>query len=364
MSEAGSPSALLEPSPLHLFECRETQPIPWTRFSATIAGQIFETTAVFDSYWHFAARRHAVYEARVAGQHGPWTSDAVLSRYRFTNCYRAADRVSQFLIRDVIYRGRQEPAEVVFRILLFKLFNKIDTWKLLTAELGEPALADFDVDRVGEVLDEAFARGHSLYSAAYVMPSPAFGQRRKHNNHLRLLAHMIDTDVAGALAATETMREAFEKLRRYPGLGDFLAFQFLIDINYSTALNFDEMEFVVAGPGARDGIRKCFGPRSAGYERQIIEYMAASQHDHFRRLGLPFSGLFGRPLHLVDCQNLFCEVDKYARRVHPDIAGVSGRTRIKQRFRALPAAMPAWFPPKWGLNTGARGELRTAMPAD
>ena len=27
-------------------------------------------------------------------------------------------------------------------------------------------------------------------------------------------------------------------------------------------MDFDKMDFVVAGPGARDGIRKCFGPSS------------------------------------------------------------------------------------------------------
>lgn len=161
---------------------------------------------------------------------------------------------------------------------------------------------------------------------------------------------MFDDGVVARLRDAETMKEAFEIIKSYPGMGDFLAFQFLIDINYSTALDFDEMEFVVAGPGARDGIRKCFGPASAGLEREVIEYMTASQHEHFERLGLTFTGLFGRPLQLIDCQNLFCEVNKYARVAHPEIVGYSGRTRIKQKFRAVGEPMPAWFPPKWGIS--------------
>ena len=40
----------------------------------------------------------------------------------------------------------------------------------------------------------------------------------------------------------------------------FLAYQYLIDLNYAAGLGFSEMDFVVPGPGARDGIRKCFGP--------------------------------------------------------------------------------------------------------
>jgi hypothetical protein len=315
-----------------------------------IGGHVFETTPVFDTYWKFAAERQQVYEARLAGASGPWTKDQVLRNHRFTNCFRAADRVSQFLIRDVAYAGSQQSHELVFRVLLFKLFNKIETWELLTQTVGFPALERFDVDSYGEVLDEAFARGRRLYSAAYVVPPPHFGADRKHRNHLRLLRHMMDNGVTDRLTDAADMREAFDVLKSYPAMGDFLAFQFLIDINYTSALNFDEMDFVVAGPGARDGIRKCFGSMSKGREREIIEYMALSQGEHFERLGLDFGGLFGRPLQLIDCQNLFCEVDKYARVMHPNIAGYSGRTRIKQKFRPISQSVSAWFPPKWRLT--------------
>jgi hypothetical protein len=80
--------------------------------------------------------------------------------------------------------------------------------------------------------------------------------------------------------------------------------------------------------------------------------MADHQEEHFARLGLRFAGLRGRRLQLIDCQNLFCEVDKYARVAHPDVQGISGRTRIKQAFRPVGEPMPAWFPPKWGINDG------------
>lgn len=129
------------------------------------------------------------------------------------------------------------------------------------------------------------------------------------------------------------MEEAFSVLRSYPTMGDFLAFQMLIDLNYSTLLHFDEMDYVVAGPGARDGIRKCFGVEARGIESAVIRYMADAQAEHFARLRLGFTGLNGRPLQLIDCQNLFCEVDKYARVAHPEVPGLSGRSRIKQSSR-------------------------------
>ena len=58
-------------------------------------------------------------------------------------------------------------------------------------------------------------------------------------------------------------------------------------------------------------------------------------------------------LQLIDCQNLFCEVDKYARVVHPEFVGLSGRSRIKQRFVAAPRPIPQWYPPKWNVHPPA-----------
>ena len=79
--------------------------------------------------------------------------------------------------------------------------------------------------------------------------------------------------------------------------------------------------------------------------------------------GLSFAGLRGRPLQLIDCQNLFCEVDKYARVAHPEIVGHSGRSRIKQRFQPVMDRVPAWFPPKWGINGVASVPIRGAVAA-
>ncbi|MER7514587.1 nucleotide kinase domain-containing protein [Streptomyces lavendulae] len=315
-----------------------------------VRGRDLQPTPVFDTYWRFAAARQSVYEARLAGKAQPWTDDPILTRHRFTNCYRAADRVSQFLISDVIYEGDQEWEEVFFRTLLLKIFNKESTWRLLSDELGELRWDGYDYRAYDDVLSRTFAAGERLYSAAYIVPPPQLGEERKHRNHLRLLEMMMTSDAPQKVVAAPTLRDAYEVLLSYPALGPFLAYQFVIDLNYAAEMPFSEMDFVVAGPGARDGIRKCFGPRADGIESDVIRYMAETQDEHFARLGLVFPGLRGRPLQLIDCQNLFCEVDKYARVAYPEIAGISGRSRIKQTYRPTDAPVPSWFPPKWGIN--------------
>lgn len=171
----------------------------------------------------------------------------MLREHRFTNPYRAADRVSQYLIRSVIYKGDQEFIEVCFRTLLFKIFNKIKTWELLVDNAGFPKWKSFDIERYDRVLSEAFNNGQRLYSAAYVMAPPQFGAERKHTNHLRLLNQMISGGIANRLGRAPSLSAAFQVLRTNRGIGDFLAFQYLIDLNYSNGLSFDAMEFVRIG---------------------------------------------------------------------------------------------------------------------
>jgi hypothetical protein len=305
---------------------------------------------VYDTYWDFAARRQDIFHRRVRGEPAPWTTDPVLTAHRFTNPYRAADRVSQYLIKHVAYWGDQSPYETVFRVLLFKLFNRIGTWELLSEALGPLTAREFNVERYDSVLSAAFERGERLYSAAYIMPAASRSSARKHRTHLELLLSMLEDRLSDALISAPSMRHAFLALLRYRGIGAFLAYQLVTDLNYTGVLNFSEMEFVMAGPGARSGLRKCFRDPGDYDEGDLIRYVAERQVEEFSARDLDFEDLWGRPLQLIDCQNLFCEVDKYARVAHPEAEGIGKRTRIKQKFRPLPDPIEVWFPPKWGLN--------------
>lgn len=303
-----------------------------------------------DAYWRFAAARHELYLRRIAALPPGPASDPVLSQYRFTNAYRICDRVSQYLVREVQYSHDQSAENVVLRTLLFKLFNRIDTWELLCDGLGVPSVASLDLGAASALLSEEQRQGRPVYSAAYIVPPVSLCPVPKHRGHLELVARMLDDGIAEKARTADGLRGLYRLLRRYPGIGPFLAFQLAIDLNYSSAVDFDEAECVVAGPGALDGISKCMpGVHSRDAERFILD-VCARQEDEFARLGLTFPGLFGRPLQPVDCQNLFCEISKYTRVAFPDVRGVAGRTRIKQKYTAAGPLPTPFFPPKWGLR--------------
>jgi thymidylate kinase len=309
-------------------------------------------TIVFDTYWRFACMRQEIFHKRVAGELPPWTKDAILREHKFTNAYRASDRVSQYLISKVIYSGDWTPRDLFFRIMLFKLFNKVETWELLERSFGEIVFSEYSFKAYDAVLTRAINAGERIYSAAYIMPTGRgdLSYDRKHRTHLKLLERMMGDDLPQSIAESGSMRRAFDLLRSYPTIGDFLAYQFITDINYSTMTDFSEMEFVVPGPGARDGIRKCFSDTGGLSEPDLIRAVTDRQDEEFAQRGLSFQTLWGRPLQLIDCQNLFCEVDKYARLRHPEFSGKAMRTRIKQKYSYSGKPLVVWYPPKWGIN--------------
>ena len=341
-----SPIAVKPSSQLSLPEERALQPPSVSRLSPA------KSTVVYDTYWQFATERQEMFFRRLEGSRPPWTNDPILARFKFTNAYRASDRVSQYLIRDVIYGGPQSADEVFFRTLLFKVFNKIETWELLEDVLGDVEYSSYSFDAYDRVLSKALAAGQAIYSAAYIMPSPGriFGYPKKHRNHLRLIELMMSDEVPARVAATPMMRHAFDLLRSYPSIGDFLAYQFVTDLNYSEVTDYSEMDFVVPGPGALDGIRKCFSDLGGLTESDLIRKVTERQDQEFDRRGLRFRDLWGRRLQLIDCQNLFCEVSKYARIKHPDFKGIGNRSRIKQIYRPTEEPIRYWYPPKWGIN--------------
>lgn len=307
---------------------------------------------VYDLYWRFASDRQRIFERRVAGHPGPWTTDPILCQYKFCNVFRAADRVSQYLIREVAYRpDAGTPEDRVFQIVAFRTFSRVATWTAACEYLGGApsirALASGDFTRA---LEHAREINGGLYTGAFILcATNAFGKREKHLNHVELFRKMF---VQGALARrvleAPTLADVFTFLRGYPLMGDFMAYQTAIDLNYSSLVNFSENDFTCPGPGAVRGMRKVFESFGDYAPSEVIQWMVERQTEEFSRRGISFRGLWGRPLHAIDCQGLFCEVDKYCRVAMPELA--SERKRIKARFAASTDGIRLFFPPKWTLN--------------
>lgn len=282
------------------------------------------------------------------------TNDPILKVNKFTNAYRVLDRVSQYLIDEVIYNPQEsnEEVDILTRIIVFKIFNKIETWEYIRIAYGEVKYSDFEPNRLASLLSDV-QKSKPIFSAAYMMTGSHSRYNylpTKHHKWLNMVKdELIDGGVFKKILKASSLEEVYILFRNCSFMGDFIAYQYATDINYSPCVNFDEDSFVMAGIGAVRGIKKCFENTKGFSNEDVIKHvsenfdMYASMYK-VRNMSL----LDGRALKLIDLQNCFCETDKYLRAKLPHLS--VGNKRIKQRYRPTSSPINYSFPPKWGLD--------------
>lgn len=308
---------------------------------------------VYELYWKFAYERQKAFEARAAGLPGPWTDDPIIQDYKFCNVFRAADRASQYLIRTICYSEQSnDPTDRLFQIIAFRIFSNIETWESLREKLGHNPTLDNLIDGSFETaLTEIKAEAGKLYTGSFILcATDSYGRQLKHLNHVELLKDMfIENDLDRKILDATSLKEIYDLIHTFPMMGDFMSYQIAIDLNYSDLVNFSENEFTKPGPGALRGIKKVFIDTNGLSDEEVIMWMVNHQDEEFKKYGYEFHGLYGRQIHAIDAQNLFCETDKYCRVAVPELK--SARARIKARFSENPRPIELFFPPKWEIAT-------------
>lgn len=299
-------------------------------------------------YWCFACERQNIFYKKLNKQPEPYTNDVILQKYKFCNAYRVLDRVSQFLLREVIYSKEKYSLEdTVFRIIFFKIFNLPSTWIEVQKHFHEVSLKTFEFNAYSNFLT-SLKKVKPIYNSAYIMcANKVYGFNYKHENHLYLLHKMFKEDnLPKKLNACKTFEEAFKLIVSYHLIGNFLAYQYVTDLNYSDYFNWDNNSFTVAGPGSKRGIQKVFG-QVKNYEEKIMETYL-KQEETLNAFGLEFKYLKNHKLEPIDIQNLFCEFDKYLREANPNLK--SNRTKIKTKYRKTSGEISYILPKKWNAK--------------
>lgn len=309
---------------------------------------------VFRYYFYFVQERMNIFWRKCDTSSKLLTTDPILQDNKFTNVYRACDRVSQYLIKNVIYEPQKELNEkdILLRILVFKIFNKIETWEYLEKNLGVISVSNFKLKEINALLSKRIL-DTPIFSNAYMMTgthSKYNHLQYKHEKWLQMVkTELLDAGVFDKIIKAKSMAEVYNTLRSISFIGDFLAYQYTIDMNYSPVLDFSEDSFVKAGIGAIRGIKKCFEPLGKNTLEDAIKYTKQNFEDLQNRYGFTeFKNLFGRQPTLIDIQNCFCETDKYLRAKMPEL--MIDNKRIKQKYKPTKKSIELFFPPKWGLN--------------
>jgi hypothetical protein len=306
------------------------------------------------------ARHCETWVNRMAGKDPPYTHNEYVAKNKFTNVWYCLDRGS--IHQAYIVNSPASCADwrnCWFRTMWNKSFNLPSTWNNFKRETGEePSIHNFDVKEHTQVLSRL---PRPIFGSAYIIPASPKGTV-KHEWYLQRLARMIEERVPERIFEAGSFRGAYKILSEYPLLGSgrenanpgFLAFQFCLNLNWSSHLDWKDDGFCVPGPGTRRGLRKCFQWFAAKKYCEVARRILTHQEECFELVtGHPMPTLFGRRLGTEDVGNLLCDgVDKYCRVAYPELSIPSDPQRIKHAYDQTKAPPPPRleFPRCFGID--------------
>lgn len=280
-------------------------------------------------YW--AKERECIRIKKAAGEPAPWTEDIILQTYRFCNVRREYDRVSQWIIENVLsyYYEFDDPMVFYKWVALCRWVNWPPTLgEMLVGGAGDLVTYDqIDLKRIGKFIDKRTTSGEKAWTGAYMVRAPS---KRSYPGYTKgrfvaeVVVGAIDEFKEPLLEAIKTnyTSEVWRVMSSVPNWGSFMAGQFVADLTYTDLLGcaHDLNGWAPQGPGSRRGFNRLLG-------RGL--YDKISEHDwsyYIQKWRAEVAEAIGSELNAMDLQNCLCEVDKYLR-----VKTGEGRPRSKYR---------------------------------
>lgn len=288
---------------------RDTAPYPMPTASSVCS---------MPALMYFIWEREVIRIVKERGGERPWTKDPVLERYKFTNIRRRDDRVTRWVLENIIWPNDFRE-DLWFILLITRLINWPPTLQYLIDEgVLFRAAADFNPEQFSAAIEAYKDKGNKVYSGAYmVYPTKMDPGGVK---SLAIAKHIIAPTLERAARIEKMLTrddgariEPFvNELARSFGISTFMAGQVAADLTYSSYLGNAEDLYTYApiGPGSSRGLNYLLNRApSAGWTQQAFNQELMKIRD-----SVVWQLEIG-DLTLHDVQNCMCEFSKYCRTV-------------------------------------------------
>lgn len=301
-------------------------------------------------FYDFVTERYKIHIRKdFLKQKAPWTNNPILLQYKFCNIRREHDRQSQYLIKNISTNPCLSIEDKIVNSFYFRAWNNWDTMKdlggpwpaksLYSSQMKEQVrpiyqkLATEDPDR--KWWSSAYNQGGTKQAWGY--PNPNRKVDKEDYIPLRVFhigPWLKEHNTIEKLLNASDQKVAFEAIREIQGFADFLAYQIFVDLTYIEDFPFSENEFVVAGPGCRNGLNKLFDDYDGLTLEEALFWLADNVDEIFNKIHPPFwaGRLFvdlpqeDRFFSVMCLENCMCEFCKYIRTVEGN-----GRPRVKYK---------------------------------
>jgi len=279
-------------------------------------------------FFGYASTRYAIYLMRTEAKTpaSSWTTDPILQTYRFCNVFREDDTTTRWIKKNIRKPLKHDP-KVVIAMCACRFFNRISTLEAMAHILLEKG---WDTTRCRAQVAKLEP---PIVTSAYMLKTPA--GKTKFEGIAEILAPIRDCykELWFKMGKANTLRYAWELLREFPYVGNFMAYEIVTDLRHTRVLEqaTDINEWASAGPGAARGLsRVVYG--------EIGHFNYHSDEDQLV-LALGMMNLLEYSRHpkywcdqwplweMREVEHTLCEFDKYER-------ARLGQGRPKQLFRS------------------------------
>ena len=269
-----------------------------------------------ESFFGWINERHAIYQRRAGGQPPPWTDDAILARYKFTNPFRENDRVTVWMREHWTNPHHNRPAgEMIFNCCLFRMVGTSE----FAADHGW--VTEWDPEATKQLIMDRLARKERTFTGAYIITN----QGLKDPKAVVVVDHFLtpiwrDREKLAHIAQTTNSLQALHAefaLYKGWGGGGFMAYEVVTDLNYTPVLAnaVDRFSWANAGPGAVRGLNRLHlrdlkkGMNQTQANREMQELLV--QAEKYIAPNVPLGDVDMRTI-----EHSLCEWDKYQRVLH------------------------------------------------
>lgn len=293
-------------------------------------------TAKLDDFFYWIEERTRIYLKREADEPKPWTTDAILRDWKFTNAYRQLDRgtvaLRNFIVEPAI--SNEAPIDwVVWNIMWYRLFN----------------LDEHAVDPLGGFIpgDERKAlyeylrlrknNGAKVFTSAHMTTGVA--GEDKIDTYIRACEDAwMRRELVVEACKVGTLESVFNALLPGYMIGRFIAYEIACDLRFVAGLwpggsPTDVLTWANMGPGAARGLARLgllptlrFTAQQEGvWHMSNLHTLAVDvgRVPDAVRQAIPW------PFELREIEHSLCEFDKYQRVLRNE-----GQARMKFNGRA------------------------------
>lgn len=268
----------------------------------------------YEPLWYWIRERERIRRLKDSGADWPWTEDPILGLYRFCCVRREDDRVTRW-IRENIREPYAKHHNLWLMLCIARQINWPDTLASLIADGAWPVDDDyFKPQHITEVLNARKANGSKVYTGAYMISAPA----EKGADKQAYIAETVIGDLwrrrdnfklVMTFPASRTLQRVHDWITQSNGWGNFMAYQAVVDMRFTTLLEDapDVRTWAAAGPGTLRGLNRLHGREVAA---PLSQSQALQEMQQIYKLAWKATQV---PIDFSDVPNCLCETDKYLR---------------------------------------------------